>query len=874
MLIRQIIQLRQYSLAFTLEGGWILSPFRASNIIRDNIIRIKISNDRIIKILVKTRIMFRYILKPLIILIVTSNLVLCEPLACGSTQQPTHLTDNSTKIVINRDLEQCQFKSKDDGRFVAIKLDDLKLTEGESLVINSTKFEGPFSSGFLITGAVEPTFTLNLRKGGPSFELWYSQDPNFFSLNCDQNNKVQLISLKVKDLKVNLVKTHKKPVYLRANDVKFNDLNFGHLLTNESDAVIHFTDQESQVTELESSAVRADCSSFMISNNETSVQINGPEAPKLKSNYKCVNIYQIRNDSRQAHVEVEFKNFLGLSDQDDVLTLDDGSSMVKIDNSTADQFINATTKVFRGRNLVVLYDSPISNQPTEIQLRLTVNLRLYGGFIDVPGPLVFPVKATNVRFNIFPGALLKINDSPDIKNLTLKVFEDSGRSLGEFKRYLPPSLSANNLFTRLILGFEAPHFANMNNLFNVSSARSCNHISSDDSDGWSTLVGNRTSCVWTLSSPYKTKELTLKVSPRPVCVDIRLPDYETPIYQKCSIDPPPKFIVKQAYVTVISNSTKNSRVDGVITSSSFSPITDLKPSDQISIKSLNYPEPYPVIYQDQVYNLNVTNASYLVVIHTLDLRMGEYLKIGNRKIDNQYSSHVSGDLVILNNPIKITVYRPSIPNDFMSRRGYEINATRYDLILEADRKKNSIDWPANKSAFVKIPSPISSSSLLPFAGKRISFRIMPPLTMNDFQVHDSRTIIDKKIIVNSTSSTSDTLLLVYKPSPKTPENMNINVIYEYLNCNATDHVCDGGTRCVPLSNLCKGKFFCNDKSDLTYSCETPAPKIVETGLSGTSAFFLSLFMLTLGVIGALYGPDLYRSLESRFHSYSTFSSVE
>lgn len=211
-----------------------------------------------------------------------------------------------------------------------------------------------------------------------------------------------------------------------------------------------------------------------------------------------------------------------------------------------------------------------------------------------------------------------------------------------------------------------------------------------------------------------------------------------------------------------------------------------------------------------------------------------------------------------------------------------MTASRFDYIIEADTTKQEITTPVNStSVLVKISSPSQKATSF---GKRVQYNVTIGASSHNYHygVHDSRSVNSPSLGNHSGVTTSDSLMIVYRLTDNGNATLpEMKIQYNFLDCHPeTDVICDDFTRCVPNEMLCKGIGYCVDSSDLKISCNStgtiPVPKIIEQGLGGMAVFFLCVFMLILGAIGALYGPDLYKTLESRFRSghYSTFTSVE
>lgn len=849
-------------------------------------------------------------MKPYILTLVILSVIFIDNTHAASNQTEFYcstdyvrITSLTGKLIIQRNNSSCGFMSKDDTQVFAIKTDTLKLHHGDSVEIRSDRqtngrvFRPPFDSGYIFSGLKEPSIVFNFtNRDDTVMEVDFLQDIASLPLDSDINNDFQITPLEISTLKLEVSKTIPEMVHLEvlganlspntASGGKIAEGVLNHILipANQTNLTVPvYFNQNSHTVRIKTSPAFSNCSGqFINTKNDHEHEIIGPDANFLNQKYKCVNLFTSAIGGNQAHYEVDFKNFSSLADSEDVLILEDdlSNSRIRIDKSNADQYINQVV-VFKGNKLAVTYESPRAITPSKIPFKLQVRAVEFGGLIDKSGVLTLPSGATRIKYVLKPDpqqvATIEFLEGTKLKDLSLEVTTGAGQvATFQSGSYLPPILTANEPNTLMTLVLSGKDVSKLNPVKFYSLQDSCHKISTTLT-GFS-AQGDKSPCYWTILT---NKTVNLKIDYNNLdpsgCLTIKSLTQDKTIYSKCNIKNTnifPPFNVQQVFVNVSLPSNKT-RFEATLSSVSSLSNTILQPQPEVNIVSQGYPVVYAWSSLTQSYILNGTNRSYVLSVNDVDLRSGEILMNGNVPLD------LMNSLMAVNTTLNITIDRKG-SDDFGHHRGFNLTAKEFDKILVTNTTRNQIITPKNHTnLFVKISSEISS---------RISYNITFKTTNNNFGV----LLIDGRKIGSRTpyseganysiyhgSTSSDTLMIMYSVNKINTTLPEMVIDYKPIACNTTrgDYICDNKTRCVPVDWLCKGFQQCDDGSDLRLKCSSgpaPQPQIIDDGYAGITVFILSVFMLSLGAVIALFGPGLYKALETRFRSsqYSAFVSVE
>lgn len=794
------------------------------------------------------------------------------------------LNGSSGFLDIKRNQAACGFEADADSMYFAIRTDDLKLYNGESLTINpGESAKNPIS----ITENLDPGLALfqmpkvriefKLSKlDGSMMRLQFFQSKNSVAtLPIDSDKSIQLTIRAYDTGNFNLAfsKSVKDPAHLELTN---SGDTFGHYLMEDSNKTIPVKITNNQPIVVKTTLVRADCSKNYVDETETSHEIVGPDAKVIDGNYKCVNIFTTSMKD-QAHFDVNFSNFLDIVDNDDELIIDDGLQPLKIIRYTAKHYYQLKPNLsFKNQRLAVIYDSPVKAQPRAV-FRLTVSSKAFGGVIDEYRALSLPTKGS-ARYT------LRSQDSDSISALEIKgKLTGAKMSVRNYENdiialdgnmFLPPVIAFNEM-SDTYLDFDI--VSKVPATLSYRRESNCSGTIFGTS-GTISLKGNNT-CYWLIGSSSVLNIDSHNLQQTNSCLEIHPLDSDKPMLNLCNIDQAkvfPQFSIGPAYLK-ITLASEISSFDASISQTVNSLIQTSKGQRTI-YSSSGYPASYVISNKDDKFSIDAKNKSMVLSVADIDIRTGEKMMVNNVELSGT-TYLASGDIDISNKLTDVVLKKSPTSNDFDLHKGYSLIVNQYDIIISADMKKTSIQTPKNStSLLLRISAPQS---------KRLTYNItsLEPKNLNYvMNVTDSKSLlgrrVDDKERLNGTSTSSTILISFETTAPKAvlPE---FKIAYSQLACNQTsDHVCDQSTRCVPAEKLCKGKSYCLDGSDSRVPCTSgpiPQPQIITTGgYSGISLFIMSVVMFSLGILATIYGPDLYKSAENRFRSgqYTTFTSTE
>lgn len=795
----------------------------------------------------------------------TKELVTTEEFICNSSLALPRDVSMGT-IKVDRINGGCRFENPfDPDSFLAIQLDDLLLYKNESLSVHTVKktvfYYPPFDAGYLIVGLANPSFELSLTPQNNSFNLRFYQHKNFLNLTTLKNVKFNLVPVGLSELDLSIDNSYGLTTHIQLKGAKFETELHDYVVPSDKlQANLKIQSFDNNSVQLETSTALGSCSNFHQMFKEDSNIIIGPNATELRNSYKCVNIYNFNHSLIGGHFEVDLKSFQ-LIDIDDSLLLDDGFVTSKVDRSNYNQY-NSSILLTRSKKLVLIYESKFMN-PISSQMKIYVNSVLYGGVLNMnQKELNFPKNVHTIRFQISKGYEVIAKPKCKLPTNSLLSIRKGNKLLGQFSSYIPPFIAAND--ADIMLDFLFNPNTTIDNCFSVSNSTLNCHMIVDEEYDTLQFGPNCVKSNMLIGSKLAYKELTfLSGSMQKFCINITsLQDYKFTrnCYQPNSLGLP-KLIIDQASIDI-----DGSQMLTQVRALNLRKNMNLNAEPLVNITSLGFQTSYPVSTINQTYTLKIpTNLKYLAIPDKIDIRNGESIKI------NGLEMRLYEDMIINGTAAVINITRPELPIDFGTRKGFNIVLKKYDDILEASQNQTQIVVPKDaKSAIVKIKTTLM---------QRIQFQISNPAALK--AIYDGQSTKHNQIPIpistNGTSTSNNVILEFQSDKPLGPIKIN----YNFANFNSTtDFKCDNNTRFIPPSKLCTGEYYCLDGKDLLLNCSgvfTPGkPRIVEVGYSGTTLFFLSLFMITLGVMGSLYGPGVFRVIEERVRSgrYSSFTSVE
>lgn len=826
--------------------------------------------------------MFKSLLLLLALLVVHSS---ADDFTCS--EPITRVDASQGSLIIPRKGKSCGFVAQDNSQVFAIRIDDLKLRAGDSLTIKSVRtttnftFTPPFNAGYFFSGLTETQFMFSFRTTDESTtRTEFLQNKPVLPLDGDINNDFEVTPVSLKTITLSFTKTIANLVHVEVIGAKISNNPLGHILVKESSLDIPIEFQDNQIARIRTSPALESCSNTFADDKEQQHEITGPDAKDTSKKYKCVNIFKSTLPS-PAHYQADFKNFIDLNSPTDKLTLSDGGSdsPMHISHSDAKSYVGQIV-TFDGPYLLVIYESLLDSSKSQIQFRLTVELKAQGGILRKDGAITLPATG-QVRYVLKPDpekyALIELTKAPKLQGVSLNVSAD-GEIIAEFEDgfTLPPVVALNKLGQAMVLDFSGKSFDKLKDAINFKQVeKHCHATSTRFFHGFS-VADTEGTCYWTISSkePVAVNFDIVNLPTSKTCLQIRRLTDDKPFFHQCHLDQTlvlPSFNISQASVQV--DLTKESRIQAALSPSQDQLVT-LELNNSFSIISSGYPASYGIYPENSQYSLYSNKKVHVITPFDVDIRAGENLLINNNPLLE--------DVVIRNTTAIITLSRPKLPTDFGIHRGYKLTVFRFDQVDEADSNKTQLKSTDKLTSYLaKISFPSADKKTF---GKMVSYNITFASTGSyQVAVYDDRSLAGRSVVSSTEmfhgTTTSDTLLISYSTSKPNTTLPIMTVDYLQVECGKSGHVCDSNTRCVPVEKLCKGVSYCKDLSDLKEVCSAgpaPEPKVIETGVGGITVFILCVLMLSLGIVVALYGPDLYRAFESRFRSgqYTTFSSTE
>ena len=775
-------------------------------------------------------------------------------------------------LKINKRLKLCSFMGQDDTHLFGLRTDNIGMTADDYIEVTSTSggpsttIKGPLKSCYLLLGHEKPRINFNFAKPSNSIEFVKFIQNNFnVPIVADTKSEIQIMSKLLKLVSINLVRTIKQPVHVQ---VLGSTETSGHYLMSDDSLNLNLScSTDICAITVKTSPALAECSQQVSSNEEKSYQLTGP-SKQPGGSYTCATVFKNLIATNEAHFDVDFSNFLRLSNLEDELTLDDGLNNLKLASLGAGDYMRKIIS-FGGKELAVIYDSPGPISPTNIPFKLTVKSKASGGLLQTDRTIDLS-KVANALYTLQPqdGRTVTL-ELENISNAQLTISDDSSRQIVfDQKAILPPVITSGQANKKMYLNISSKPNSKPSGIIRFrSNSAECGGTLFDTAGSFS-AAGPKT-CNWLIGAPKTMLDVTYNNLGPNGCLEIYDTLQANPLFKSCNLTQSqalPRFYLRQSYIKISTNASESSFQASV--SPRVNTVIDL----QRNISSIGYPIIYPWSSESDTVTINGVNKTMVLSVADLDIRAGEKLMIGGSQVQASQS-----DYDISNKSTKIDLIRSTATKDFLAHRGFQVIAREYQKILIADPAKDSLVTPKNlTSLLIRVPAK---------KGYRVLYNISSS-SADTFKVTliDSRTILGRRVDDDSKingSTTSDTLLVSISAIKKNSFIPTISLNYKQIACNTTnhDHVCDDSSRCVPADKLCKGKSYCMDKSDLGVPCSSgpsPAPTVIERGVGGFAAFVLCMLMFTLGVVGALYGPDLFRSLESRFRSghYTTFTSTE
>lgn len=799
---------------------------------------------------------------------------------CGGKSE--HVSGDSGVLIIDRSQGSCEFKGQDDTQVFALRTDNIQLRSGDQLTISAVEppkeynFKAPLEPGYILIGLKEPAIKFQFAStDNGTMRAEFIQNKATIPINGDNYNQLRINPIAIQN--VNLVTTKTIPDQIHLEVIGSG--GFGHSLVNSTPTTTAASFDTSQNTiVIKSGPVLSKYSGTYQTKDEKSYDISGPDPKTVDDKYKCVNIYEITND--QGHYEVDFKDFLGLTDGDDELLLDDGVSKVKINGQQASDYAKRLV-VFAGKKLAVIYNSPRKINRTNIPFKLTVRVKMTGGILAKAGKLVAPSGQTHYVLRPQAEQFASLVTKGQLKGADLKITTNNPTSqdvtLADGS-YLPPVIGLNQKGSELVVDLSSKSKLSSDISFDPSSV-DCHGIIYGTS-GSISLSGANKICYWTLGASKNHLSIDHTNLGPGGCLEIYSLTKADPIFKRCDLSPYevlPGFVLDQGYVKVQLAASNTTKFLASI-KPALNQFNQISAFNRVNVTSARYPHSYEYFTQSDSFTINSINKTMVVSVEDLDVRSGEKLQIDNKDVNDM--SSIAGDIEIFNKTSTVVLKRTT-SNDFTLHRGYKVVTTEFQEIINADIKKNSITSHANLTSLLL--------KVVAKPGQRIQYNVTSKsaITNATLSIIDSRTILGRQVYGDERdhgSTTSNSLLISVLPLTKVGLGAQqlpvIDVQFKLIECNKTvDHICDNDTRCVAAEKLCKGRSYCDDGSDLRISCSSgpaPKPQIIDHGVGGVAVFLLCTIMFVFGVISALYGPDIFKNLEARFRSgqYTTFTSTE
>lgn len=820
------------------------------------------------------------------VLLITFLLLVGHSLADDFTCSDPLARVNSSQgnLIITRNVSTCGFVAQDNSLVFAIRIDDLKLRAGDSLSIRAERsnvnftYQPPFNAGYFISGLKETVFMFSFKNLDNSVvRTEFIQNDPKLPLDGDINNDFEITPVSLNRLTLSFTKTISNLVHLEVEGAKITNSALSHMLIKESKIDIPIELTDGRIVKIKTSPALESCSKTYNDDKEQQHEIVGPDSSESNRKYKCVNIFRSTLPA-PAHYQADFKNFIDLSDPSDQLMLSDGTlnGDLNIDHINAKSYAGQLV-TFEGPNLIVVYQSSQDPSKSQIQFKLTLGMKAHGGRIEKEGPISLPANG-DVNYVLKPQpdklAVLEVSKTVKLQGVSLNISAD-GEGLAVFRdgSILPPVIALNKQGQSLVLDLSGSSYEKLKDAFRFKQLEKHCHISSNRYFQGFSAKGIADKCFWTISAQDPVTinfDLTDKC-----CLSIRPLDEDKPIYSKCNLNKTeflPSFNLSQAVIQI--DLTKDGEFKSTLSPSQDQTVVPLASDRSVSISSYGYPTRYNWYSDDSSVLLESKDKTYVIVPTDTDLRKGEIINVGQKQL--------LGDTVITNTTVNITISRAHGSSDFSFHRGYKLSAIQFDRVFEANTSSSQLK---TSDGLTKILAKISfaTADKKTFA-RRVAFNITFAKTDGQrVRVYDDRSLAGREItsatdILHGTT-TSDTLLVMCSNSREKTTLPIMTIDYLPIECDKSSHICDSNTRCVPPEKLCQGIAYCSDLSDTKLVCSagpTPPPKVIETGLSSITVFILCVLMLSLGVVAAMYGPDLVRAIEGRFRSgqYTTFTSTE
>lgn len=856
-----------------------------------------------------------------------SVLVNCNKLICDTDADIDK--PSGTLIIYRKPNFSCGFTVK---QSIVLKFNTQDLSNGDNITIDNLNgpdflFQKSNSSGSIQNGllVVSPRAMIKFEFGSersdriisieynPTSNITFTEpdnDQTFLIYDVQkgyEKNATQIdlnFSLKSSNIYIRLVGTNIPEIL---PDSKYDFLKSGFILTKESNALVKLRSNLTSYIYMTKKPALKSCSFSHINvDTEISVTIKGPGKLKRPESYTCVNLFSLAPRKPKAQFKVDFKNFIGLSDDEDKLSVygSDPTFNLAMTRINSELYVNKVEYI-QSQQLAVIYESDEKIRPNDIDFIAQVSTLFYGGYLNSNATLILPPTATPVTFFLHPnynqtGAVaFGVRNLGDVEMSI--TFNDATITFGP-GRNLPPLISNNEPNRDIILQFSTTksYQSLKDQITFISSPNSCHKTSFTSQDSFSVIGKNYTQeCYWTIlfNAPTNVQPLYNQLA-NDSCIDFDDTSYPKPIFEQCGLSRKtllPNFILNSAgepsYVKVTSKSMNDRLLLLYVDAADlFAKTKQIKAKGQFEVTSIGYPLSYSFIKYSQNYNISTSNNSYIISPHDVNIRKGEVIDINGYQL-NSDDYQIKGDIVVQNlTYIPIMIKRETLGDDYSIQRGYYLIGNQYDKIYTLDvvntTKSNFKTGKNLTSIAVKLKSTLKKTN---FSG-RIAITISPTSSSNnkDYQVtltdgnyvqsinhtfHDST----KNETTSNTATITVKLASGAKPNATLPE---FNLEYYLVPCNETsDLLCDHDTRCVPRSALCLGNAYCDDGTDLKIVCAYTgpiAPKIIQTGASGFAIFVLCIFMVAFGVFSTLYGPNFLKYIETRVRSrqYSSFSAVE
>lgn len=792
---------------------------------------------------------------------------------CKQSDNYDHIEAPSGFLSISKLLPSCGFLTRDGETFFGIKTANLRMTADDTIQVGSvsgeskTTLRGPFNSDYIVVGVKEAKITFNFNKTENVTQfIEFFQTDRQIPVNCDVKDEIRIRAMNINQgsYVLDLTKSISDPVHIQIIDSTVRN----YLFVDKPESIPVYATEPNLNTTLRISPALSECSKIYEVTEEKSFQLQGPTSRSIQS-FTCANVFMSAMKSDASHFDVDFSDFIGLPNLDDELTIYDSSSSMKLFGRDAFRYKKKMVS-FSGKNLTVVYTSPAQIRPIGIDFKLTVRSKLQGGVVSKDSAISIPTNGS-AFYTLSPPPEERASMEIDkLSGVQLTLLNENGDNLVlDNLPYLPQTIVATNPGEKLYVKVTTRGKAS-GSIKYKSSKSSCGGILFG-SAGSITSDDGPQNCTWLLGSKSSSLSVEYNDLAPKGCLEIYSLNQQSPVYKKCDVkndEVLPKFVLEQSYIKLNLNSNRT-KFRATVSQPLVSFIDVSKNNYQHNITSIGYPTYYQWSSKSDTIAKNNVNKSVVLTIADVDLRSGERLLLNNQEIDTTL-----GDIDVSNKVVNVTVERSPLTKDMSYRRGYKLITTEYQkLILSNNTTQGVIITPKNLTS-VLVRASASKGNRLVY---NITFGSI--VQSIDLKIIDSRSILGGRLSQTNGTTTSDNLIVTMNAKSNAVLPV-MTLVYKQIACNTTiDHLCDNDTRCVPADKLCKGRAYCKDESDLRVTCSSgpaPSPRIIERGASGATVFILCVLMFTFGVLGTLYGPDLYKNMEGRFRSgqYTTFSSTE